>query len=781
VFFNLDPFWSSPNVDFVGIDNYMPLSDWREGVDHADYNPDKGWTSVYSLDYLKANIEGGEFWDWFYLSDADRAAQVRTPVSDGAHAEPWVFRNKAIRDWHGNAHHNRPAGVRSATPTAWVPGSKPVWFTETGCPSIDLGSNRPNAFVSANSSESALPYFSAGVRDDFITRQFLRALLEWWGANGAGVLSTADVLVWAWDARPWPEFPVATGVWTDGPDWFRGHWWNGRAGAVPAAEAIQRRLVEKHGIDPADLDLAQAFGQADGYATTGPTGFRDYLQPWESILRLDAIEEGARLAFRSRLAALPSAPVVPDDMVDTGGAQRFSAVRGAPKEAARVAVLRFPDGLRDYDRAGARASIEVGPESGTAEAETPLVLDLDRATAAAETIIRTAAQGRDRISFALPPSRDDVRAGRLVPIEVVPGRPRLYIVDRITSGDRIGVEASSYDAAAFAPSGGLARATPRAVTLGAAGITAVFLDLPLLVDQAADDWKGWIAAHAKPWPGGADFHRSPDQETGFSLNTRLGVRAAVGETTAALDPGRPFTWSGETLEVQLYSGTLVSRPEVDVLTGSNALAVEHSPGEWEVVQFRDAVLVGPLTWRLSPLLRGQRGTEGARSSAPLAAGARVVVLDPSVRPVDMAATEIGRAFWWRFGPATEDPFGDSFSVEQVTFRGIGRRPFAPAHLAALRDGSGDLALSWLRRTRIEGDTWAEDGGDVPLGEASESYLIEIGPAGAPWRTVTAPAPAFTYTAAAQASDGAAAPYEVRVAQVSETFGRGPWAAVTVEI
>ncbi len=30
VFFHLDPLWASPDVTAVGIDNYMPLADWRD-------------------------------------------------------------------------------------------------------------------------------------------------------------------------------------------------------------------------------------------------------------------------------------------------------------------------------------------------------------------------------------------------------------------------------------------------------------------------------------------------------------------------------------------------------------------------------------------------------------------------------------------------------------------------------------------------------------------------------------------------------------------------------
>ena len=36
LFFHLDPLWSDDNIDFIGIDNYMPLSDWRDGPEHKD-------------------------------------------------------------------------------------------------------------------------------------------------------------------------------------------------------------------------------------------------------------------------------------------------------------------------------------------------------------------------------------------------------------------------------------------------------------------------------------------------------------------------------------------------------------------------------------------------------------------------------------------------------------------------------------------------------------------------------------------------------------------------
>jgi hypothetical protein len=155
VFFHLDPLWASPDIDAVGIDVYWPLADWRDGSDHTDRLA--GALSTYDPAYLHANIAGGEGFDWYYASPADRDAQARTPITDGAYAKPWVFRFKDIKSWWLEQHFDRPAGVESATPTAWMPQSKPIWFTELGCPAVDKGANEPNVFVDAKSSESATP------------------------------------------------------------------------------------------------------------------------------------------------------------------------------------------------------------------------------------------------------------------------------------------------------------------------------------------------------------------------------------------------------------------------------------------------------------------------------------------------------------------------------------------------------------------------------------------------------------------------------------------------
>lgn len=233
VLFHLDPLWADSNIDYIGIDNYLPISDWRDGDRHLDAL--EGYQTIYDLDYLRSNVEGGEDYDFFYASQADRDAQVRSPITDGGYGKPWTYQQKNIRDWWGNTHIPRLGGVETGVATAWVPESKPVVFTELGCSASSRGANEPNAFVDTKSVEGRYPRYSLGVRDDLMQRAFLEAVITYWNENNpsSGVyagemLDTSRTSLWAWDARPFPDFPRAEDIWSDAPNWEVGHWLNGR-------------------------------------------------------------------------------------------------------------------------------------------------------------------------------------------------------------------------------------------------------------------------------------------------------------------------------------------------------------------------------------------------------------------------------------------------------------------------------------------------------------------------------------------------------------------------
>ena len=56
--------------------------------------------------------------------------------------------------------------------------------------------------------------------------------------------------VWAWDARPWPDFPGRLETWIDGTNYQVGHWLNGRVSTMELAEVVAA-ICARCGVDDA--------------------------------------------------------------------------------------------------------------------------------------------------------------------------------------------------------------------------------------------------------------------------------------------------------------------------------------------------------------------------------------------------------------------------------------------------------------------------------------------------------------------------------------------------
>ncbi|MBK5926036.1 baseplate multidomain protein megatron, partial [Rhodobaculum claviforme] len=483
-YFHLDPFWADPAVDFVGIDNYMPLSDWRDGAGHAD----AAAGSVLDLDYLRANVEGGEGFDWYYASAADRDAQLRTPITDGAHGEAWIWRNKDLRSWWQSPHHERIGGVRQATPTAWVPQSKPFWFTELGCPAVDRGTNQPNVFLDPKSSESHLPYFSGGGRCDAIQQQYHRAMIAHWGAPvnnplsavyGGRMVDMDRAHVWAWDARPFPAFPALTEVWSDGPNWDRGHWITGRTAAQPLASVVAE-ICHRAGVP--QVDVSQLYGIVRGLRTTSTEPARAVLQTLMLAHGFDAIERDGVLAFRTRGGHAAAVLGAADLGARDGGA--VEVTRAAEADVAGRVRIVHTEAEADFEVRAVEAVLADDPGAVAAQTDLPMVLLGPEAEAIAERWLSEARIARDTLRLSLPPS-SGLRAGDVVALDLPEGR-RTWRIDRIETAaghevTAVRVEAGSHRAPARFGGGTQTGAGPRQKPFAyPPPVLPLFLDLPLL-------------------------------------------------------------------------------------------------------------------------------------------------------------------------------------------------------------------------------------------------------------------------------------------------------------
>nr|WP_237143354.1 hypothetical protein [Phyllobacterium zundukense] len=159
-----------------------------------------------------------------------------------------------------------------------------------------------------------------------------------------------------------------------------------------------------------------------------------------------------------------------------------------------------------------------------------------------------------------------------------------------------------------------------------------------------------------------------------------------------------------------------------MLNGVNSPLLGTPDGSWEVLQFLNAEETQSDQWRLTGLLRGQSGTEReAMQTRPK--GMPFILLDEAVSPAGLKAQEAGLELTWRIGASGED-FSDQFFSTTTRAGGLrALQPLEPVHLRSRTDSNGDIHIDWMRRGRIDADSWLA--ADIPVGEERETYRIEI--------------------------------------------------------
>jgi len=290
----------------------------------------------------------------------------------------------------------------------------------------------------------------------------------------------------------------------------------------------------------------------------------------------------------------------------------------------------------------------------------------------------------------------------------------------------------------------------------------------------ADDDAGFYAAACARDPlatwAGASLYASSDGGASYTLLASLPNEATMGYTTDVLGDfaGGNIPDELNSVNVTLLNGTLSSTDYAGLLAGTNACVIGD-----EILYFRDATLQANGSYTLTGFLRGRRGSEYAM--ADHAIGDRFVLLN-TANLVRIAQTTADIGTTKLFNPVTAGSTLAAATAQAFTNFGTGLKPYAPVHLGGGRNAAGDLTINWTRRGRISGE-W-RDSVDVPLGEVSEAYEVEIyadGTYATVKRTISGLSSASaSYTAAQQTTDFGSPQTTVyfRVYQLSATVGRG---------
>ena len=781
--FPLDDLFADPAIAAVAIDWYPPLTDWRDTPDHADLALAG---DIHDRAYLAAGVASGEAFDWYYADDAARAAQRRTAITDGA-GKPWIYRPKDLLGWWSNPHVERDGGVETRR-TAWVPMAKPIWLMEVGVPAVDKGTNGPNVFPDPKSSEDALPPASRGQRDDLIQSRGLTAILSRFDPAAPGfaeagnpvspvygkrMVDPASVYVWCWDARPYPAFSDLTSTWADAANWRLGHWITGRIEGCDLdllVAAILGDFGYRGGLS------VEAAAYLDGYVIDRPMSARGALDTLAQVYGLDVSAVGGTLRLRGprregalALAEADLVRVSPEGPV----LRRVRAEEGALPRALDIGITDSES--LDYRRASAAALRPAGGRRGESRIDTAIVTRRELGDTLAEEMLDRIIAARDTIVLTVSPRRQEIEPGDLLALPAesggAPVRVRVDRIDDAPAGRRIA-------ASGVPPRTGPTPAALRSRTAPAAAAPvfpgapfALALDLP--VDRGSPSVLQYLAVAAEPWPGSMGVWRA-EGEGAFASHGIVDYPACLGRILTPLPPG-PL-WRRDrraSLSVTLRrAGALASVSLPAMLAGGNLFAVVAPDGTTEILAVTGAVQTGQETFLLSGFLRGLAGSEAAAGrTAP--AGSLIVRLDDGgVSPLVDQVNEAGRTFRYRIGSADLDPGDPAMAPLSATAGLSAVRPLRPVHLRARRTGEG-VQLSWIRRARRSADAW--EPADIPLDEATESYLVTLFSGGGALRTLTVTGASWLYPAAVETADFGRPQtrLDVAVAQIGTLAGPGP--------
>lgn len=739
--YQLDPLWASPDIDMVGIDAYFPLTDAAQ--------------QGYDVDAVRAGWTSGEGYDCYY---ADSERTNKQPL--GA-AYAW----KNLQWWWENPHIN-PNGIA----TAWVPQSKPIWFTEYGFPSVDGATNQPNVFYDPTSSESYFPRFSRGRVDFRAQRMGLQATEQQWKDSSF----IERMFLWTWDARPFPYWPDLQNVWADGDVWKTGHWLQGKLGMSNLA-AIVADICRRVGLGEGDIDVSSLTDLVEGYIIPTTGSARSFIEQLMGAYFFDAVESEGVLKFVPRsgvvVQEIPQSSLVPIEE----GRGVLSIRRAQEIELPQKVSILYLNRIMNYTQ-GHQFAIRQATQSRNALAMSlPLVLSDQGAKVLAEQWLYTLWVNRTEYECYLPPSYAMLEPADVVDISLPDATHRMRITEILQSHTGLlrvrGVaeDAAAYDV--YAPPASTDARIDTVLPVGASQV--VLLDLPLFPNDNPQQPVLRMAAIGEDagWKGTV-LYRSSDSGGSYQ-RVATGTEAAVmGTALTVLSPGE-HTVPDEASSVEvllLGQGTLESAPLEAVLNGANAALL----GE-EILQFTTAELLGAGQYRLSGLLRGRLGTEYAISGHN--SGEQFILLNDRIALFDAPQGAIGLPRLYK-GVTVGATLGGT-QAQTFTYGGRAWKPYSPVHITGERATNGDLTIRWVRRSR-SGGAW-RDYVDAPLNESQERYEVEIVNGANVQRTLSTTVPETVYNAAAQIMDfgNVQATVSVRIYQISDVVGRGDGVMATV--
>jgi|GEM_PF-1103853 len=534
-------------------------------------------------------------------------------------------------------------------------------------------------------------------------------------------------------------------------------------------DVCQKAGISKNIIHLTPLEIAAH--EVNGFVLSQATTLRECLLPLQQAYHFDIVESGFTLQFVARSTKQKLIHIDSNDLAAQEYGQAANSAwietHSQPAELPQCVNLLFADIKHNYQQGHQSAKRSTTQSQQTQTIELPIALTQQQATQIANTLLYEAWGSRTRYEFSLSRKYAFLNAGDFIHFNhktlrltsIAYGDPGLVKVKAVQEDVSIYPSVSEDESASWS-------VEPSIPEIPLPSPTQLYLlDIPILHDE--DDDTGFYAAasHLLPhWPGAVIAESKNNGQTFKALYSQNHA-ATVGITQNVLLPGKTTIFDEEnSLMVKLSHGELSSTTEFNVLNGENLCLVGQ-----EILQFQNATLQPDGSYQLTQLLRGRRGTEWAVNTHQISEP--FILLDSNnIHRIKSSAADIGLLRIYKaitFGRSVVDTTPYSFINTAV-----GKKPLSPVHVQGICNPTGDLTLTWIPRTRLQG-AW-RDGVDATKDPEIKSYEIDIVKEQVVIRTLTSMTEEIIYTAEQQIADfgNLQKSITLKLYAIGHTVGRG---------
>ena len=513
----------------------------------------------------------------------------------------------------------------------------------------------------------------------------------------------------------------------------------------PTLSSILTTLFLRVGIDSGDLDFSAVSGiTVDGFMVPGRMDLASAIKPLQDAYHFDVVEVDGiiKASPRSTAASFTFDPKWIG--VTTDGEPPSNPVeptRRPETDLPRSVDISFLSAARDYQTGSQTVRRFAVTSQNQDTLNLPLVLSDNAARQSGEAYLYERWNQRRGYRFTYTPDYLFVAPGD-VGYLTVNGQQRTVRITEQTMGlfghiEAVAVEHEPTIYTQILPGDGYGAGS---ITPGTGTLAGYVLDVNSPTDahvflttggemdllgaclgRPGTSWRGGIwaigtsaiygAATGGRLGGGANHLEFPNMST-------------FGVTSAALaSASYDVIDTTSSLTVVMNCGALATCSDDDFISAAKNLALVGT----EYIQFRDVVQVSTGVYTVSHLIRGARGTEASISTH--SSTEPFILIDNNIKFWETAPSRIG-------SPANTGDFGgyengvdaaNGITETGQPITGLNLLCYAPCNIAATRDGSSNITLTWNRRARVGGaDPWT-----VALetkdnsGHAYELYIVEI--------------------------------------------------------